>query len=143
MHRSVGGFRPKDARGCYDFSFWVRALRRGVRIQHINEPLEMYLARPTSHGHRTHAWEAPAWADRWTNECDSPQEWQANRAAVLHAARGRYAGWGECAPPMEAPPKPYDEVPAPAPVPVPVPAPVPAPVPPALPRLDGTLEVPY
>ena len=76
MHRSVGGFRPKDARGCYDFSFWVRALRRGVRIQHINEPLEMYLARPTSHGHRTHAWEAPAWADRWTNECDSPQEWE-------------------------------------------------------------------
>ena len=92
MHRSVGGFRPKDARGCYDFSFWVRALRRGVRIQHINEPLEMYLARPTSHGHRTHAWEAPAWADRWTNECDSPQEWEANRAAVLHAARGRHAG---------------------------------------------------
>jgi len=68
----------------------------------------------------------------------------ASPIAVEHRANpNRYAGWGECAPPMEAPPKPYDEVPAPAPVPVPVPAPVPAPVPPALPRLDGTLEVPY
>ena len=98
MHHWIGGFSPKDKLGCYDFSFWVRALRRGVRIQHINEPLEMYLARSTSHGHQTHAWESPDWADRWSNECDSRQEWEANRAAVLRAAIGRYApSWGRCA----------------------------------------------
>jgi len=97
MHHWVGGFRPKDELGCYDFSFWVRALRRGVRIQHINEPLEMYLARSTSHGHRSHAWDSPAWADRWANECDSRQEWEANSAAVLRAVIGKYAGWGRCA----------------------------------------------
>ena len=96
MHQWVGGFSPKDELGCYDFSFWVRALRRGVRIRHINEPLEMHLARSTSHGHRTHAWEAPAWADGWVNACDSPGEWAANHAAALHAAIGRNAGLGRC-----------------------------------------------
>ena len=96
MHHWVGGFSPKDELGCYDFSFWVRALRQGVRIQHINEPLEMSFERSTSHGHRTQAREPPVWADRWANECDSPGEWAANHAAALHAAMGRYTGLGRC-----------------------------------------------
>jgi len=101
MHQWIGGFRPKDELGCYDFSFWVRALRRGVRIHHINEPLEMYLSRATSHGHQTHAWESPKWADRWTNECDSRQEWAENHAALLRAVKGKYKTWGQCSAPVQ------------------------------------------
>jgi hypothetical protein len=94
MHLWNGGFGPMDGLGCYDFSFWVRALRRGVLIQHINEPLEMYLSRNASHGHRTHhKRERHKWADRWANECDTMNEWASNQfAALLAATRNRLVG---------------------------------------------------
>ena len=55
----VGGFRAEGGLGCYDFSFWLRLLRAGFYVHHLNEPIEMYLERPTSHGHRTHTPTAP------------------------------------------------------------------------------------
>ena len=50
----------------------------------MQDPLEMYLARGSSHGHRTHAWAAPTHA--WANECDPPETWDANRKAVIESA---------------------------------------------------------
>ena len=79
MHMRLGGFRPRDnRRGCYDFSFWTRAMREGHKFRHLNEPLEMYLRRETSHGHRTHAYAGAGASPEtrtWVNECDTPEEW--------------------------------------------------------------------
>ena len=86
MHLDVGGFNPMDGLGCYDFSFWLRVLRRGFRIEHLNEPLEMYLERATSHGHRTHAWASPRWEDHWVNECDDKNTWTQNALLATRAA---------------------------------------------------------
>ena len=95
MHHWVGGFNPKDELGCYDFSFWVRALRRGVLISTSTS-----LWRCTFRGRQAMGTNArmgvAAWADRWANECDSAEEWEANREVAERAARGRYEGWGRC-----------------------------------------------
>ena len=87
MHLLIGGFDAEDGLGCYDFSFWLRVLRGGFHIWHLNEPLEMYLSRATSHGHRTHAWESPRWGDRWANECDSLADWELNAAAAVRQVK--------------------------------------------------------
>ena len=63
----LGGFSPKDELGCYDFSFWLRVMRHEFVVWHLNEPLEMYLERASSHGHRTHAWASPRWEDDWAS----------------------------------------------------------------------------
>ena len=81
-HLALGGFASRDTRrSCYDFSFWLRMLRSGAQMRHLNEPLEMYLSRTTSLGHRTHAYAVDQnkypWHD-WVNECDPPEGWDAN-----------------------------------------------------------------
>ena len=37
---------------CSDWSLWVRVVMAGLKIWHITEPLEIYLARPSSHNRR-------------------------------------------------------------------------------------------
>jgi len=96
MHMRLGGFRPRDnRRGCYDFSFWTRAMREGHKFRHLNEPLEMYLRRETSHGHRTHAYAGAGASPKrrtWVNECDTPEEWALSLAHVRRAVWEAY-GW--------------------------------------------------
>jgi hypothetical protein len=86
MHMSLGGFAARDnRRGCYDYSFWLRAMSSGLPQKqnfpfwHINEPLEMYLAREASHGHRTHEYKVKEGdTQEWSNECDPAWVWKAN-----------------------------------------------------------------
>jgi len=92
LHESFGGFRPRDSRrGCYDYSFWLRALFGGAKIYHHNAPLELYYSRNTSHGHRTHVWTAKE-GEEWVNECDEPDTWHRHLLAL------RTSVWEESSP---------------------------------------------
>jgi len=97
MHEQLGGFASRDGNGCYDFSFWLKALTHNYIVWHMAEPLEMNLVRASSHGHHRHAREAAKQNDsEWVNECDPPETWAANRQAVLDSAwHIEYVEWYE------------------------------------------------
>ena len=45
MHEQLGGFSPRDGTGCYDFSFWLKALTHNYTFWHLSDGLELYLVR--------------------------------------------------------------------------------------------------
>ena len=87
LHERLGGFRAKDGRDCYGFLFWFRVLSTGTVIAHINDPLEMYLARDSGHAHKVYDWNSRRWLwfDRpeWTDKCETSDEWEAHCNTVI------------------------------------------------------------
>jgi hypothetical protein len=84
VHAIVGpfAFNRSFQPGCLDYSFWLRALYAGRTIFHMNEPLEIYVSRPESHGHLTHQTSVSTDSSEWKNECDPSALWSMYK---LHA----------------------------------------------------------
>jgi hypothetical protein len=80
VHEVVGYFTPRFEAGCWDYSFWLKAIAAGIQIYHINEPLEFYLHRLSSYGHRSHLHSSMNSKNKnetgpWKNPCDSRETW--------------------------------------------------------------------
>lgn len=55
LHQFAGPFSVNGLQsGCMDYSLWLRALYYGASIYHLDESLEMFMVRKSSHGHRSH-----------------------------------------------------------------------------------------